>query len=141
MQATRTNGHARKERHLAQKLFRDSSLVVLRSTRRLQRPLNSRVGITQQSERFGIGWGLPCRRVVLPEGVRPARIELADQKIVDITPEISPSLSERDGLDVGDLVIMPGLVDTHVHLNEPGRREWEGFWTGTRDARSRARSG
>lgn len=79
--------------------------------------------------------------MVLPEGVRPARIELADQKIVDITPEISPSLSERDGLDVGDLVIMPGLVDTHVHLNEPGRREWEGFWTGTRDARSRARSG
>lgn len=77
---------------------------------------------------------LSSRRVVLPEGVRPARIELADQKIVAITPEISPLFSERDGLDAGDSVIMPGLVDTHVHLNEPGRREWEGFWAGTRAA-------
>ena len=30
--------------------------------------------------------------------------------------------------------LLPGLVDTHVHLNEPGRTEWEGFWTGTRAA-------
>ncbi len=37
-------------------------------------------------------------------------------------------------LDVGDLVVSPGLVDTHVHLNEPGRTEWEGFDTGTRAA-------
>ena len=36
--------------------------------------------------------------------------------------------------DVGDLVVMPGLVDTHVHINEPGRTEWEGFETGTRAA-------
>ena len=36
--------------------------------------------------------------------------------------------------DVGDLVIMPGLVDTHVHVNEPGRTEWEGFETATRAA-------
>jgi allantoinase len=34
----------------------------------------------------------------------------------------------------GDLVIMPGLVDSHVHVNEPGRTEWEGFWTATRTA-------
>ena len=36
--------------------------------------------------------------------------------------------------DVGDLVVMPGLVDTHVHVNEPGRTEWEGFETATRAA-------
>lgn len=36
--------------------------------------------------------------------------------------------------DVGDLVLMPGLVDTHVHVNEPGRTEWEGFATATRAA-------
>ena len=37
-------------------------------------------------------------------------------------------------VDAGDDVVMPGLVDTHVHLNEPGRTEWEGFHFGTRAA-------
>ncbi|MGH8936061.1 MAG: allantoinase AllB [Acidimicrobiia bacterium] len=37
-------------------------------------------------------------------------------------------------LDLGDLVVMPGLIDTHVHVNEPGRTEWEGFETATRAA-------
>ncbi|VDB85289.1 unnamed protein product [Peniophora sp. CBMAI 1063] len=39
-------------------------------------------------------------------------------------------------LDAGDLYVLPGLVDAHVHLNEPGRTDWEGFWTGTRAAAS-----
>jgi len=39
-----------------------------------------------------------------------------------------------DAEDLGDLVLMPGLVDTHVHVNEPGRAEWEGFETATRAA-------
>src|SRR5678809_1032741 len=37
-------------------------------------------------------------------------------------------------VDAGDLIILPGLVDTHVHCNEPGRTEWEGFETATRAA-------
>src|SRR5205085_5937429 len=37
-------------------------------------------------------------------------------------------------VDVGDLVIMPGNVDAHVHVNEPGRTEWEGYETATRAA-------
>ena len=37
-------------------------------------------------------------------------------------------------LDAGDLIVMPGLVDTHVHVNEPGRTDWEGFETATRAA-------
>lgn len=37
-------------------------------------------------------------------------------------------------MDAGDLMVMPGLVDTHVHINEPGRTDWEGFETGTRAA-------
>ena len=37
-------------------------------------------------------------------------------------------------LDVGDSVVMPGIVDSHVHVNEPGRTSWEGFWTATRAA-------
>jgi allantoinase len=43
-------------------------------------------------------------------------------------PDVSPDV------DLGDLVLMPGLVDTHVHVNEPGRTEWEGFATATRAA-------
>jgi len=37
-------------------------------------------------------------------------------------------------VDLGDLALLPGLVDTHVHVNEPGRTEWEGFATATRAA-------
>ena len=37
-------------------------------------------------------------------------------------------------LDAGELLVLPGLVDTHVHINEPGRTEWEGFETATRAA-------
>ena len=37
-------------------------------------------------------------------------------------------------VDVGDSLVMPGLVDSHVHVNEPGRTSWEGFWTATRAA-------
>src|SRR3954471_18700067 len=39
-----------------------------------------------------------------------------------------------DVVDYGELAVMPGIVDTHVHLNEPGRTEWEGFETATRAA-------
>ena len=45
------------------------------------------------------------------------------------TPD--PRSPTPDARDVGDLVVMPGLVDTHVHVNEPGRTEWEGFETAT----------
>lgn len=37
-------------------------------------------------------------------------------------------------VDFGDLVLMPGLVDSHVHINEPGRTQWEGFATATKAA-------
>src|SRR5881396_984484 len=39
-----------------------------------------------------------------------------------------------DVVDCGELVLMPGVVDSHVHVNEPGRTEWEGFTTATRAA-------
>jgi allantoinase len=71
---------------------------------------------------------LSSRRVVLPSGVQPATLVLDGPRIAAIEPH-GPA-----DHDYGDLVIMPGLVDSHVHVNEPGRTEWEGFATATRAA-------
>jgi len=80
-------------------------------------------------------WALASRRVVTRAGLREAAVVVSGQKIVDVVA--------RQGLtascpveDVGDRVILPGLVDTHVHINEPGRTEWEGFATATQAAAS-----
>jgi allantoinase len=76
---------------------------------------------------------LRSTRVVTPEGVRPACVHVRDRKIAAVQAhDRVPAGVPLD--DAGDLVIMPGIVDTHVHLNEPGRVEWEGFETGTRAA-------
>jgi allantoinase len=69
-------------------------------------------------------------RVVLPEGVRPAFIHVENGVIAGV----DEAAARHDVIDVGDLVISPGIVDTHVHINEPGRTEWEGFDTATRAA-------
>jgi len=73
------------------------------------------------------------QRVVTPEGVRAASVHFDAGKIVrvgawDDLPAGVPLT------DVGMSVVMPGVVDTHVHVNEPGRTEWEGFETATRAA-------
>ncbi|BAM05217.1 allantoinase AllB [Phycisphaera mikurensis] len=72
---------------------------------------------------------LRSSRVLLPEGERPASVEVADGRIARVLALDDPAAA--GGTDLGDLVLMPGLVDTHVHLNEPGNTEWEGFATGT----------
>jgi allantoinase len=78
---------------------------------------------------------IASRKVVLPDGVRPASIHIEDGQIALIeTGRSAKASAERNVIDFGDLVIMPGLVDTHVHVNEPGRTEWEGFDTATRAA-------
>jgi allantoinase len=74
------------------------------------------------------------RRVVLPDAVTPATILINDGRIAALGSydEVSP-----DGalIEAGnESIVMPGLVDTHVHVNEPGRTEWEGFATATRAA-------
>jgi allantoinase len=71
------------------------------------------------------------RRVVAPDGERPACIQI-DRGVITRVDDSSAPLA--GALDFGDLVISPGLVDTHVHVNEPGRAEWEGFDTATRAA-------
>jgi allantoinase len=75
--------------------------------------------------------GISSQRVVRPDGVAPATIMFDAGVIQDVVPYRAHL---ADVSDVGDLVVSPGLVDCHVHMNEPGRAEWEGFETATRAA-------
>ena len=68
------------------------------------------------------------RQVFGPTGPAPARIVFDGPVIGACTPADRPSPGDED---LGDLVLMPGIVDTHVHVNEPGRTEWEGWQTAT----------
>jgi allantoinase len=70
------------------------------------------------------------RRVVTPDGLREACVHVADGRIEGVAP-FDDVPSGVPLVDAGDRVILPGLVDTHVHVNEPGRTEWEGFETAT----------
>ncbi len=72
-------------------------------------------------------------RVVLPDGVRPATIRVRDGRIDGVSPygDLSPGVPV---LDAGALVVMSGIVDTHVHMNDPGRTDWEGIDHATRAA-------
>ena len=67
-------------------------------------------------------------RVVLPTGVQEATLLVEGEQIAEI---VRGSRSVPGAIDFGDRVIGPGLVDCHVHINEPGRTEWEGFETAT----------
>ena len=72
-------------------------------------------------------------RVVTPEGIRPAAVAIADGVITAVHDrDAAPDATRR--LDVEAAVVLPGGVDAHVHVNEPGRTEWEGFATATRAA-------
>ncbi len=72
-------------------------------------------------------------RVVLPDGVRPATIVVRDGRIVSVGEYSERPAGVRE-VDAGAHVVLPGLVDTHVHINDPGRAEWEGFEHATRAA-------
>ena len=73
------------------------------------------------------------RRVVTPEGSRPAAIHVSEGRITAVEEYENVGVG-IPVTDAGDAVILPGLVDTHVHINEPGRTDWEGFASATRAA-------
>jgi allantoinase len=97
---------------------------------------------------------IQARRAVLPDGIRSAEVRISAGLIDEVGPITSPPgpRGEPGGARVGpggarvgpggetvitladDEVLLPGLVDTHVHVNEPGRTDWEGFATATRAA-------
>src|SRR3981081_3695052 len=72
-------------------------------------------------------------QVVLPGKIGAFAVLVEGEKIVKVVPrnEVSDSIPITD---FGDSAILPGLVDSHIHINEPGRTEWEGFRTATRAA-------
>jgi allantoinase len=73
------------------------------------------------------------RRVVTPDEIKPAAVLVEDGRILDVVPpdQLPARISVKD---FGEATILPGLVDSHVHINEPGRTAWEGFLTATRAA-------
>jgi allantoinase len=73
------------------------------------------------------------RRAVVAGGERPAAVSVAAGRIVAVD-DYAADLVAAEDVDLGDVALLPGLVDTHVHVNEPGRTEWEGFATATRAA-------
>lgn len=73
------------------------------------------------------------RRTVTPEGERAAAVAVRDGRIAALHEHDTPLTAAAD-VDLGDVALLPGLVDTHVHVNEPGRTHWEGFATATRAA-------
>src|SRR5262245_30996315 len=72
------------------------------------------------------------RRVLLPGGVAPAMLCVKDGRISDVLPYDTPPPAAL--IDAGDRLVTPGVVDSHVHINGPGRTEWEGFHTATEAA-------
>lgn len=68
--------------------------------------------------------------LVTGQGEARADIAVVDGRIAEIGPAVAGTA--RETIDCGKLHIFPGVIDAHVHFNEPGRTEWEGFATGTR---------
>ena len=73
------------------------------------------------------------RWTVLPNGTRAASVAVSGGTVVAIA-DYGQRLDAEQDVDLGELALLPGLVDSHVHVNEPGRTDWEGFASATRAA-------
>jgi len=78
-------------------------------------------------------------KAVLPDGIGPAEVGIRDGRIIEVATggdELGGAASaSSEAIEIGaDQVLLPGLVDSHVHVNDPGRAEWEGFSSATRAA-------
>jgi len=89
--------------------------------------------VTLSPSRFA----LRSERVLIDGALRPALVVVEDGRIADVLPHGDlGSLGASVSLEDVSGVLLPGLVDSHVHMNEPGRTEWEGFETATAAAAS-----
>jgi allantoinase len=81
----------------------------------------------------GPEWVIRSQRVLTESGLRPVDIRIKGG-VITAVGEREESRDNCPVFDVGEHAILPGIIDTHVHINEPGRTEWEGFTTATRAA-------
>ncbi|KAG6332382.1 hypothetical protein ID866_6702, partial [Astraeus odoratus] len=82
---------------------------------------------------------ISSQNVILSDSETPQpaviSIDVEAGRIVDIKKGTDDATEgDVEIIDVGSKFVLPGVIDAHVHLNEPGRTDWEGFWTGTRAA-------
>src|SRR4051812_591265 len=73
------------------------------------------------------------RNICTPEGMRAGVVLVKDGIIEAILPGLTGEVSQME-IDIGERMLMPGIVDPHVHINEPARTDWEGFNPATRSA-------
>ncbi len=76
---------------------------------------------------------LKSDQVVIGNEIKPAYVAIRGGRIAEVWT-ILPAGIEQDIIDLGDKYLLPGVVDPHVHINEPGRTDWEGFDTATKAA-------
>lgn len=72
-------------------------------------------------------------RILLPSGIQPASVHVENGVITRISSK-GDLPDNADIIELGETTLLPGLVDSHVHINDPGRTQWEGFVTATKAA-------
>ncbi|XP_031116622.1 allantoinase [Ipomoea triloba] len=79
---------------------------------------------------------IASKRIVTPKGVISGAVEVKGGSIVSVVDGDNWRGTVKSGrvMDYGEAVVMPGLIDVHAHLDDPGRTEWEGFPSGTKAA-------
>ena len=101
--------------------------------------MGPRAHVPSQGDEIAVAFDLTVKGglLVLPEGSRIGDLGITDGKIA----EVGDLPVAGNVVDAGGLMVFPGMVDTHVHLMDPGPTEREDFPTGTRAAAARARGG
>lgn len=77
---------------------------------------------------------IKSKRIITPVGEIEGIVIVEAGVIIDVVESLD--INDNRVIDVGDKALMPGVIDPHVHINEPGRTEWEGFDTATKAALS-----
>ncbi|THG06831.1 hypothetical protein TEA_001980 [Camellia sinensis var. sinensis] len=95
-----------------------------------QKPSHSECSLLDHND-----FWISSKRIVTPKGVISGAVEVKGGNIASVMEEDwQENVGTGQVIDYGEAVVMPGLIDVHAHLDDPGRTEWEGFPSGTRAA-------